>query len=176
MSVLYEAIRSGDIQSALLPIESGRASDEVNRINKEGYTPLGIAAELGNEQIVQALLNAGADANFGGIVSPLHEAVLNDHVQIVELLLRNNADINAPDEEGTTPLMMAVAGGRLELVEYLVDRGADVNRRNDYGDTVLDCAIAQNHQAVYTYLASLVEKSLLLDVQQRWVEELRKFC
>ena len=71
MSVLYEAIRSGDIQSALLLIESGRASDEVNSINKEGYTPLGIAAELGNEQIVQALLNAGADANFGGIVSPL---------------------------------------------------------------------------------------------------------
>ncbi len=50
--------------------------------------------------------------------------------EAIELLLARGADVNAPDEDGTTPLMHAAGLGFAPLVQLLLDRGADLERTN----------------------------------------------
>ena len=87
---------------------------DVNAITECGKTPLMLAAMYGHKNVMEALLNAGADPNLGG---------------------------EEEFEEGTTALMCIAsslfASNRAEIIQFLVNRGADVNARNDSGETAL---------------------------------------
>jgi ankyrin repeat protein len=58
--------------------------------------------------------------------TPLHCAVANGHVEIVEFLLENGAKVNVSDEKGWTPLLMAIANDDLEISKLLLSHNADV--------------------------------------------------
>ena len=55
------------------------------------------------------LLEEGADANAQqeGGMSPLHEAVHNDNVELVDLLLRFGANPHLSNDEGDSPLQLS---------------------------------------------------------------------
>ena len=118
------------------------------------------AAESGNIEAVKQHLDAGADVNakddkFG--FTPLHYATfsalhlmrLNDHKEIVELLIANGADVNAKRDGGAggTPLHFA-AGGLNEIAELLIAAGAEVNANDDRGATPLDWAVGHKHPEI----------------------------
>lgn len=63
------------------------------------------------------------------------------HMTIGKYLLANGADINIPDEDGTTSLMSAVACKKNELFQFLIDNGADLFAKNKIGGTALDLAV-----------------------------------
>lgn len=63
-------------------------------------------------------------------LTPLHFAALNGHVNVVELLIRNGADVNAKDDSGLTPLHLASGGGYEEIVKLLSNSRADVNAKD----------------------------------------------
>ena len=52
--------------------------------------------------------------------TPLHIACRNGCLALVELLLRNGADLEAAGETGDTPLHEATAFGREQIVEVLL--------------------------------------------------------
>ena len=87
--------------------------------------------------------------------TPLHLAVLNNYVPLMDWLKVHGANPNARGLHGDTPLHVAVlsdhsSDGR--LIVRLLGMGADVNGTNDYGDTPL-------HRAAYQ---GLTEKVRLL--------------
>lgn len=57
----------------------------------------------------------------------LHVAACDGEFELVKLLLENNADPNAADENGSTPLLEAAYGGFLKIVRLLLASGADPN-------------------------------------------------
>ena len=65
-------------------------------------------------------------------------AALNDHKEIVELLIGKGADVNVKADNGWTPLHNAIGN---EIVELLIAEGADVNAMNGMGVTPLEWAI-----------------------------------
>lgn len=73
----------------------------------------------------------GADVNardFCGWV-PLHEACNHGHLEVVEVLLENNASIDDPGGphcNGITPLIDAANNGHVDVVQLLLDKGADI--------------------------------------------------
>ncbi|WP_341815607.1 MULTISPECIES: ankyrin repeat domain-containing protein [unclassified Wolbachia] len=113
----------------------------------KGWTPvLNLAAKHGHLETVKALLKIEGikidERNELGF-TPLHNAVLKDHKEIVEFLIQTGANVDAQHLYGT-PLHYAVSYCHKETVEVLLEKGANVNAVNTHGMTPLDYAKGQN--------------------------------
>ena len=95
---------------------------KVNKENNGGKTPLHIACESGNGNIVKYLVEHGADINKENqfMETPLFAACKSGNKSLVKYLVEQGADVNEEDEDGRTPLFEACGSGNLNLVKYLV--------------------------------------------------------
>ncbi|KAI0535182.1 ankyrin repeat-containing domain protein [Xylaria digitata] len=88
------------------------------------------AIKTGNPEVVQLLIEKGAEVNKpagqGIRRTPLQQAAEENNVEIVKLLLENNADVNAPPPklEGATALQFAAIHGNCHMAMMLMDHGA----------------------------------------------------
>lgn len=112
---------------------------DVNVLNREGESPLMLAALKGHQDITNQLIKKGADINKTGW-TPLHYAASSGKLTIISSLLELNAYIDAESPNGTTPLMMAAMYGSGEAVDLLLAEGADTRLKNQQGLTALDFA------------------------------------
>jgi ankyrin repeat protein len=79
-----------------------------------------------------SILAAAAAANARFV-----NAVKNRDVTMVRTLLKQHADPNAPDIDGTTPLIWAAHNGDSETGKLLISAGANVKATNRYGINAL---------------------------------------
>jgi hypothetical protein len=96
--------------------------------NDQGEPVLCVAAANAVAPVVEALLEAGADANAvapNSLVTPLVRAAEGGSREAVAMLLAKGADPNARAAGKFTPLMAAVDFGDPEIVRMLVAAGAD---------------------------------------------------
>lgn len=116
---------------------------EVNVHTHIGDTPLMAAIRNDLLEVVQILLENGANPDFPNIEGwyPIHFATQENNLQIVELLVKHGAVINRQDGRfGNTPLHTAIAKSDRALVDYFLQLGLDVNIPNKSGVTVADFA------------------------------------
>lgn len=110
-------------------------------------TPLSQAAAMGELKMVQLLLDRGAkivrDPKIDQVTAihaacnphlPLSELPSPDNRKVIELLIKNGANINSTTPTGETPLFWAVRGGWLEIVEYLIKRPDVIVSITERGD------------------------------------------
>lgn len=83
----------------------------------------------------------------------LVDAVQNRDHEAVRSLLKQHADVNAPQADGATALAWAAHWDDLDTAELLIRAGANVNAANDYGATPLSLACTNRN-------AAMVEKLL----------------
>ncbi|CAM9677623.1 unnamed protein product [Ectocarpus fasciculatus] len=114
--------------------------------------PLEHAAGTGNRDLVEKLLEAGADGNAGWRgcdgKTLLHAAAEGGNVQVITRLSTAGAggDINAKSlAYGHTPLDLAVIGGKEAAAKALIMAGADVNVLDTANDGPLHLAIKGGH-------------------------------
>ncbi len=114
---------------------------------------LSAAARRGEVQILQALLDAGADVHAHDLLIPaLSYATATGTPATMQALLDAGAD-PAAGGEGVTPLHWAAERAQPEAVRLLLDAGADPAAKNAKGQTPADIARAGNHPE----LADLIE-------------------
>jgi ankyrin repeat protein len=82
-----------------------------------------------------------------GGLTPLHLAVLHCHTNVVDLLLKNGADVNHEGKDNETPLHLAAQEGCIDAVSMLLEKGANVNPHDRQRRTPLTRA-KQWHQDV----------------------------
>uniref|UniRef100_A0A4W4GAK0 Poly [ADP-ribose] polymerase n=1 Tax=Electrophorus electricus TaxID=8005 RepID=A0A4W4GAK0_ELEEL len=137
---LFEACRNGDVSRVKRLVDSVNvnAKDMAGRKS----TPLHFAAGFGRKDVVEHLLQTGANVHArddGGLI-PLHNACSFGHAEVVSLLLCQGADPNARDNWNYTPLHEAAIKGKIDVCIVLLQHGADHNIRNTDGKSALDLA------------------------------------
>lgn len=118
-----------------------RKTSRVGR-DASGRTLLQRMCAKGNLDEAKRLIEEGQninDADFAGI-TPLHEAALEGHYEITELLLDNgaNIDVQSGQMDKDTPLIDAVSNLHLNVVQLLLKRGANPAIQNAQGENALD--------------------------------------
>jgi ankyrin repeat protein len=103
-----------------------------------------------NEKI-KLLVSAGVDINAQTPGFPSGFTALSrvtktaeEPKELIDLLLANGADIEAPSTLGLTPLHCAVILQKLDLMSHLISKGADANAVDQSGESCLLIAINSN--------------------------------
>ena len=121
---------------------------DLNSRNLAGKTPLAVAAEYGAVDLVQVLLDRGADPDIlsrpdrttQDNMSALQRAAARGDVEMARVLLAGGADPNLKNNHGDSAMHFAADYGETEMLQLLLDYGGDPNSKNTAGYTVLLCA------------------------------------
>ena len=149
----------------------------VNVPNDAGHTILRRASQDGRVALVQELLethhaSVHGDSATDTILHMLCGQVLprrggnEANLQILELLIRHGADVQAVNERGETPLHVAATRASLDHVTVLLQYGADPNARDDNGITALWIACRENYTRIAETLIPRVDPVVLHHVKR----------
>jgi ankyrin repeat protein len=155
---MHDLVREPDLQAMQAAV--AQDPESVNQLNEVGLPPLYTAVLFGNRQAIDFLLEHGAVVDIfacaylgratgaealiqrdPGLVrattpdgmTALHYAARAGHCEVVDILLRYHADVNARDNRGRTALMEACHGGPWklepaeEIIQLLLDHAAQVD-------------------------------------------------
>ncbi|MEC8882750.1 MAG: ankyrin repeat domain-containing protein, partial [Pseudomonadota bacterium] len=140
-----------------------------NYQNKDGTTPLMLAAEKCSIELVDDLLDAKADPliqDKKGNTALHHAArvgaaragtytMTENHAEIVESLTNRDFKIvELKNNQGQTALHLAAEYNNQQMVQLLVAKGADIFDTDNQGKTALDHAIESNNQEMVKCLVN----------------------
>ncbi|XP_070697967.1 kinase D-interacting substrate of 220 kDa B [Pempheris klunzingeri] len=123
---------------------------DVDSRSDNGQTPLMVAAEQGNLEIVQELIRRGANVNLDDVDgwTALISAAKEGHIEVVRELLENNANLEHRDMGGWTALMWAAYKGRTDVAQLLLDKGANPNITGQYSVYPIIWAAGRGHAEI----------------------------
>ncbi len=145
---IFDIARSGSgVQAEKILVTQ---PENANTINKDGYTPLILAAYHGNYEVVQVLLkyvsSIDTSSNNG---TALMAATVKGHASIVALLLSHDADPDHKDGNGNTALLYTSMFSSNKIAKLLLEAKADPSIKDKRGMNALDYAqVTKNEQLV----------------------------
>ena len=84
---------------------------------------------------LKSLINpATVNITDGEARTPLFQAIIENHSDVIKWLIENGADLNHQDRNGWTPLHFAVQEKQLDTVALLLLSGANTNLHDIYGN------------------------------------------
>ncbi|MBO9717444.1 MAG: ankyrin repeat domain-containing protein [Pseudoxanthomonas sp.] len=150
---LHHAARSTDPGVAALLRD---AAADIDALNHEGFSPLGIACASGNWRLAKFLLERGARPEPAGGQPALLAAAATeeDDPAGVQLLLKFKAKAATPGRDARTALHEAALAGHADIVDALLAAGADPSSRDAGGRTPWLDAARGLRGAVIEHLAA----------------------
>ena len=147
---------------SILNILDDLTIEDINRKDSDGNTLLCSACYQRNFELIKLLIIKGADVNQRGISNrtPLmiichpEEQInnLDEMIEIINLLLDNEASINSINDFGLTALNYACITKNIVIVELLLQRGASIDIINIRNETILYYACTHSNIEVIKLL------------------------
>lgn len=138
---------------------------DMNLPNKQGWTPLQLAAKTDNCEALTLLLDRGAQVETrpeSGLTA-LHLAANDGNWVALDLLLIGGADINAWNTKGESLLhQQARESSDISIAAKLLDQGANIEARTSQGYTPLQCAAMSGNKEMFIFLLTRGAK---IDIQ-----------
>jgi WD40 repeat protein len=162
------------------------------------FNELKVAIERDDTSELQRILKTGADLrdfdlnrlayqkNFiRALSAPIHLAVVEGNINVVEQLMLGGANANLPDGSGNTPLHLASKAGQPEVVKFLLTQGVKINKLNIAGESALQLARNNSKRVIESLLlaagaldsdkGSFTESSLLVSREVDYQNQSDKF-
>ncbi|HVX01304.1 MAG TPA: ankyrin repeat domain-containing protein [Candidatus Babeliaceae bacterium] len=130
IEIFMNAVRMGNLEV----LRKSITQLNIDTYDEDGFTALLHAASSNNSEVVDFLINNGADVTIPDKhgLTALHYAAHHGNTHAIALLLENGADPNANNNtQGHTPLMLAAQTDSTESVKLLLN--------NNACPTMLDC-------------------------------------
>lgn len=127
-------------------------------------TPLHVAVNLGDTQMIKFLLRAGADIHATDATNstPLYKALKAENTKLMNCLISNGADINVSGPNGCSLLYDAVKQGNVKILQNLLKKGARVDVISRvYEKTPLHVAISEGQLGIVKILLNHGAKATL---------------
>ncbi|RUT05029.1 hypothetical protein DSM106972_038500 [Dulcicalothrix desertica PCC 7102] len=129
---LLTALESQYVQLAELLLESGA---NINVVNRNNDTPLGLAASIADTSLMEKIIARGASINpkhpNHNLLSKVvynFQTTLQQKQKAIDFLIGKGASLNSP------VLHTARLQGDLAMVKFLISKGANVNYTDNFND------------------------------------------
>lgn len=129
----------------------------INVKNQEGETPLMRAVLCGNHNLIELLINHGADISLKDLKNKNAMYMANGNSDLISIALLSG-DYNFKDGKGHTLLKNACHRKDEKAILFLYERGADFNLKDNKGASAFDIFMTQHYSGK---MASLQEKIIL---------------
>ncbi|RJE18640.1 ankyrin repeat protein [Aspergillus sclerotialis] len=126
---------------AILETASKKFSFDATEVLK-GVASIMIRDQKLDRDIIQALINRGANVNVGSPITLLHEAIRSGDKAIVFLIVRAGANVNYSIDGRPSPLHYAAGSLNPTITRYLLRHGALVNANDPNGFRPLHWAVS----------------------------------
>ena len=152
---LIDAIAAKDFSMVKEFIEKGA---NINSFGSSGQVPLSEALSPDEAEILDFLLNHGADVNLNskgalGEMSVLEIAVANGYLSSTRKLLEHGAQIEKENSIlNETVLFNAIRSGNVELIKLLIANRADITHKNFVGETPVSLAERSENASILEIL------------------------
>lgn len=138
-----------------------RATEPIDTFSAVGLTPLMYAVLANNKGLVEELVNVrGARVNLRSQDNlqypPLQLAMLQQNIPMVELLLKNNADISVQNASGQNSMefieWVTSSNDRKKMLDLFMQAGANINMQGRDGNTLLHRVVMRNDLEFGNYM------------------------
>ncbi|MET3035279.1 ankyrin repeat domain-containing protein [Chryseobacterium sp. NRRL B-14859] len=148
---IFDIARQGTVDEVKALMKQN--PDIINQPNENGFTPLILACYRGNTEVAKFLIDHVKDVNYQSKEGTALAALsVKYNKELIESLLKKNADPNIGDATGYTPLFWAVKFGNKELVELLLRYKADKSKKDSMGMTAFEYALSTNNKEIINLL------------------------
>lgn len=116
------------------------------------------AAHSGNVEEVERLIAAGVpiDATYGKYQwTALHTASNKGQFEVVQTLVRLNADINKLDNDDYNPTFLAAFKGDERTLQFLIDHLGDIHQKSKMGTSIIHAAVSGNQGPMIEILSKM---------------------
>lgn len=149
MTELMKAVRKNDLARVKALVAQGV---DVSEVDSSGDSPLIMAAYEGHTEIVECLLEAGADVTAvdpGMQATALHAAAYAGRTDAARLLIRYGIDIDKQGpRNGYTALHDAIWQDNVDTARVIIDAGPNLGLKSHDGDTPLEFARKKHRTAI----------------------------
>lgn len=157
-NIFLEAVKKGNKSVVKTFIKKGGIN--LDKRDEKGLTPLYFSALNGARDIVNILIEGGADATLASndSLEPIHAAAKTGRKDIIKLLIENGAYVDSTDRDGKTSVMYAIENGKQDAAKFLLSLDADKFSVDNNGRTLLDYA---TKAGLRDLVLSLIDKDSL---------------
>lgn len=136
-------------------------------VNGDGFTPIHIAVKNGHLKIVdfflkEKIFDVNEKSQFG--YTPLHIACENGELECVKILIENEANLDAKNNNGDFPIHKAAYRGYTEIINYLALSGSKLDPKNFNFDTPLHLLSFYGHSEA---LEMMIKKKAKINVKNK---------